>query len=271
MLQIIGGLYISGWVLSLVALITVFIKYKKKMKRIKNLYNYGRHCDTMIKCITFRASEIDKRMLIDNKEERRIELWEESSNGEKIRLSSVYYVDDPKDISDQDFPYIADLGGNGGNGCIRGIYNGGSGGSGGYNPLANAIDPFNIVINTYYRNMNTSKEDKEPEKEYKNYAYEIPIEAIFISEEAYYEFERQQHKSLANSYVYVVNPYTELYDRVYRVGSDGYLTMGCSNSYFKNEILCSMSSTEFYNLVESKRKANYKLFRHFNFYLRNEG
>ena len=34
MLQIIGVLYISGWVLSLVALITVLIKYKKKMKRI---------------------------------------------------------------------------------------------------------------------------------------------------------------------------------------------------------------------------------------------
>ena len=34
MLQIIGGLYISGWVLSLVALITVLVKYKKKMKRI---------------------------------------------------------------------------------------------------------------------------------------------------------------------------------------------------------------------------------------------
>ena len=268
MLQIIGGLYISGWVLSLIALITILIKYKKKMKKIGNLYNYSRHCDTVVKRITFRTSEIDNRMLIDNKEERRIELWEKSSDKD-IHLSSIYYVDDPKDISDQDFPYpyIADLGGNS---YIRSIYLGGSGGSGGYNPLAN-VDPFNIVINKYYWNMSTHEETKEPEKEYKNYAYEIPIEAIFISEEAYYEFERQQHKSLANSYVYVVNPYTELYDRVYRVGSDGYLTMGCSNSYFKNAILYSMSSTEFYNLVESKRKANYKLFKHFNFYLRNEG
>ena len=256
MLQIIGGLYISGWVLSLVALIVVLIKYKKKMKRIKNLYNYDRHCDTIVKSITMRASEIDGRILINNKEERRIELWEKS-RGKDIHISSVYYVDDPEDISDQSFPYIADLTGGGGSG-------------GYYNPLAN-VDPFNIVINTYYRNMNTYEGTKEPKKEYKNYAYKIPIEVIFISEEAYNEFEMQQHKSLANSYVYVVNPYTELHDNVYRVGSDGYLTRGCSNFYFKNEILYSMSSTEFHNLVESKRKANYKLFKHFNFYLRNEG
>ena len=256
MLQIIGGLYIGGWVLSLVALIAVLIKYKKKMKRIKNLYNYGRYCDTVIKRITFRASEIDGRMLINNKEERRIELWEKS-RGKDIHISSVYYVDDPEDISHQNNPYIADLAG------------GGGGGSGGYNPLANAYS-FNNIINYYYRNINT-EDAKEPDNEYKNYAYIIPIEAIFISEEAYDEFEMQPHKRLANSYVYVVNPYTELHDNVYRVGSDGYLTRGCSNFYFKNEILYSMSSTEFYNLVESKRKANYKLFKHFNFYLRNEG
>ena len=266
MLQIIGGLYIGGWVLSLVALIVVLVKYKKKMKRIKNLYNYGRYCDTIVKSITMRASEIDGRMLINNKEERRIELWEKS-RGKGIHISSIYYIDDPEDISDQSFPYIADFGGSG---SVRGIYNGGGGGSGGYNPLAN-VDPFNIVINRYYWNINTSEEDKEPEKEYKNYAYKIPIEVIFISEEAYNEFEMQQHKSLANSYVYVVNPYAGFRDNVYRVGSDGYLTRGCSNFYFKNEILYSMSSTEFYNLVESKRKANYKLFKHFNFYLRNEG
>lgn len=251
MLQIIGVLYISGWVLSLVALITVLIKYKKKMKRIKNLYNYDRHCDTIVKRITFRASEIDNRKLIDNKEERRIELWEKS-RGKDIFISSVYYVDDPEDISHQSNPYIA-----------------GFGGSGGYNPLANAYS-FNNVINYYYCNIN-NEDAKEPDNEYKNYAYIIPIEALFISEEILYEFERQPHKRLANSYVYVVNLCTELYDNVYRVGSDGYLTRGCSNFYFKNEILYSMSSTEFYNLVESKRKANYKLFKHFNFYLRNEG
>lgn len=269
MLQLIGGLYISGWVLSLVALIAILIKYKKKMKRIGNLYNYSRHCDTIVTCITFRASEIDNRMLIDNKEEKRIELWEKS-RGKDIHISSIYYVDDPEDISDQSFPYTAGFGGSGGSGGVRRIYNGGCGGSGGYNPLAN-VDPFNIVINRYYWNMNTSEEDKKPEKEYKNYAYKIPIEAIFISEEAYDEFEMQNHKSLANSYVYVVNPYAEFRDNVYRIGSDGYLTRGCSNFHFKNEILYSMSSTEFYNLVESKRKANYKFFKHFNFYLRNEG
>lgn len=248
MLQIIGGLYISGWVLSLVALIIVLIKYKKKMKKIGNLYNYGRYYDAITRQVTIRASEIDKRMLIDNKEERRVELWEES-NGKKIHISSVYYTDDPEDVSEQVRPYIADLTG------------GGGGGSGGYNPLANYA--FNNVINYYYR--------KDPKKEYKNYAFRTPIEVIFISEEAYYEFEKQRHESLVNSYVYVVNPYAEFRDAVYRVGSDGYLTRGCSNFYLKNKILYDMSSTDFYCLVESKRKANYRLFKHFNFYLRNEG
>ena len=260
MLQIIGGLCISGWVLSLVALITILIKYKKKMKRIGYLYNYSRHCDTIIKCITFRTSEIDKRMLIDNKEERRIERWEES-NGKKLHISSTYYIEDPEDVSDQVRPYIADLAGGGGSGGC-GYYNP-------YNPLANTC-AFNNVINYYYRNVNTF-EEKESKKEYKNYAFRTPIKVIFISEEAYYEFERQRHESLINSYVYAVNPYAEFRDAVYRVGSDGYITRGCSNFYLKNEILYDMSSTEFYNLVESKRKANYKLFKLFNFYLRNEG
>ena len=136
MLQIIGGLYISGWVLGLVALITVLIKYKKKMKRIKNLYNYDRHCDTIVKSITMRASEIDGRILINNKEERRIELWEKS-RGKDIHISSIYYVDDPEDISHQSNPYIA-----------------GFGGSGGYNPLDNAYSFYN-VINYYYCYINT--------------------------------------------------------------------------------------------------------------------
>ena len=260
MLQIIRGLYISGWVLSLVALIIVLIKYKKKMKKIGNLYNYGRYCDVITRQVTIRASEIDKRMLIDNKEERRIELWEES-NGKKLHISSTYYIEDPEDVSDQVSPYIADLAGGGGSGGC-GYYNP-------YNPLANTC-AFNNVINYYYSNVNTF-EEKESKKEYKNYAFRTPIEVIFISEEAYYEFERQRHESLINSYVYVVNPYAEFRDAVYRVGSDGYITRGCSNFYFKNEILYAMSSTEFYSLVESKRKTNYKLFKHFNFYLRNEG
>ena len=254
MLQIIGILYISGWVLGLVALIMILVKYKKKMKNINQLYDYERYIGYINRLVTIKANSIDNRKIIDNKEEKRLEIWETRPDKKDIWLSSVYYVETPEDITEE---------------VSVSSVRAGCGGIGwAWNPMQQS-NPYVInSINQYYypQFAQTSYTDEKCTQ----YAFKVMVRVIFISKEVDREFLDNKRPELYNSYVYIVNQYNPFYDDVYRINRDGFIdNRGCSTDYLRNEILYSIPRDELNNIIESKRKSNYRLFKHLNLYLRN--
>ena len=167
MLQIIGILYISGWVLGLVALIMILVKYKKKMKKINQLYDYERYIGYINRLVTIKANSIDNRKIIDNKEEKRLEIWETRPDKKDIWLSSVYYVETPEDITEE-VSVSSVRAGCGGIGWT-------------WNPMQQS-NPYVInSINQYYypQFAQTSYTDEKCTQ----YAFKVMVRVIFISKE----------------------------------------------------------------------------------------
>ena len=265
MLQIIGILYIVGWVLGLVALIIILIRYFKKSRSISSLYKYSRYIDIFIPEIQISAYEHDRQMLIDNKEERRIETWDTSDPNKKIHLRSMYYIHDtePVDLTKEIKIHDAGYGGSGYGNFIIDPYRG-------IGLANNPTNPYSYIVNTYINQYYAPKFvqdgfNGDPDQTETCYKFKIVVRIIFISDEVFMEFDSKRHKSIANSYLYVVNRNTKYNDVMYMINSDGYLSNIPASSAVLNEI----PYEDRYNIIESKRKSNYRLFKHLNLYLRN--
>lgn len=255
MLHLIGKLYIFGWVVSIILVVIVLLKYFSKMKRIKEFYNYGRNSDIVEAKITVRAYSRDNQKLVNNKEEQRIEVWQTSKLSNDIHIRSIYYIGEAQEFAEE----------------VSG-YEGGTGGSGCYNPLSNtSLNIYDLYgINEYY-NSHFAKTTNPGDEKYIRYIDNITVRVIFVNKEELGRADSRLWRSLYNSYVYVVDPYNESFDAGYFINKDGYFEKGwLSTQRIKDILLEEISSNQFYCLVESKRKRNYRLFKGLNFYLRNE-